>query len=77
MKNQLKIFILLFSFWLLFDLTELSLDHKNNNGYFGKYVGSFNHDWNHNHDNIITGNVYFVNKQTLFINNFSFDGQQS
>ena len=44
-----------------------------NNRYFGQYVGSFNHNWN----NIITGDVYFVNKHTLFLYNFSFNGQES
>ena len=52
-----------------------------NNRYFGKYVGSFNRDWNNNHHRhhniIVAGDVYFVNKHTLFLYNFSFDGQES
>ena len=52
-----------------------------NNRYFGKYVGSFDRDWNNNHHRhhniIVAGDVYFVNKHTLFLYNFSFDGQES
>ncbi|KAH9416326.1 hypothetical protein DERP_000831 [Dermatophagoides pteronyssinus] len=66
------ILIIFFIFsWLLFE-TSSSLDNGNNR-YFGQYVGSFNHNWN----NIITGDVYFVNKHTLFLYNFSFNGQES
>lgn len=39
--------------------------------YFGRFAGSFQ-DFG---PNFITGDVYFVNRQAMFLYNFSYDGQ--
>ncbi|KAH7636269.1 hypothetical protein HUG17_10239 [Dermatophagoides farinae] len=80
-KFHSTMIIILFS-WLLFGaLSSLDPMDIGNNRYFGKYVGSFDRDWNNNHHRhhniIVAGDVYFVNKHTLFLYNFSFDGQES